>query len=83
MGPVWFQIHYPGTCTRPPKLSQSHSDLLFSRQREEQPNAFHRNTCWGISVFHGMTCLTPNNKLSGGGPLSNKTTEAESRRPLE
>ena len=26
---------------------------------------------------------TPNTKLSGGGPLSNKTTEAESRRPLE
>jgi hypothetical protein len=24
-----------------------------------------------------------NTKLSGGGPLSNKTTEAESRRPLE
>ena len=25
----------------------------------------------------------PNTELSGGGPLSNKTTEAESRRPLE
>ena len=27
--------------------------------------------------------LSPNTELSGGGPLSNKTTEAESRRPLE
>ena len=27
--------------------------------------------------------MFPNTKLSGGGPLSNKTTEAESRRPLE
>ena len=25
----------------------------------------------------------PNDKLRGGGPLSNKTTEADTRRPLE
>lgn len=34
-------------------------------------------------LWRAVLLYPPNTKLSGGGPLSNKTTEAESHRPLE
>ena len=40
----------------------------------------HKQAGWiAVAEF----TLSQNTELSGGGPLSNKTTEAESRRPLE
>ena len=35
------------------------------------------------AIFAAVEWIAANTELSGGGPLSNKTTEAESRRPLE
>ena len=51
------------------------NDMLVAREQQA------RVICNGLRAQ--LAATRPNTKLSGGGPLSNETTEAESRRPLE